>query len=91
MLCCYATEKNTHRPQQPLGLHQQRQKAWQSKAMELQKPSIVASALTPQQAAEQYKVDAECGLSSSEAEQRLALHGPNCAASPLNALAHPAL
>ena len=39
----------------------------------------VACALTPQQAAEQYKVDADCGLSSSEAEQRLALHGPNCA------------
>ena len=47
--------------------------------MQLQERSTAASALTAAQAAEQYKVDAECGLSSSEAAQRLALHGPNCA------------
>ena len=47
--------------------------------MQLQERTTPASALTPQQAAEQFKVDAECGLSSSEAAQRLAVHGPNCA------------
>ena len=48
--------------------------------MQLQERTTVAShSLTPQQAAELHKVDAQTGLSSSEAAQRLALHGPNCA------------
>ena len=51
-----------------------------SESMQLQERTTVAShSLTPQQAAELHKVDAQSGLSSSEAAQRLALHGPNCA------------
>ena len=51
-----------------------------SESMQLQERTTVAShSLTPQQAAELHKVDAQTGLSSSEAAQRLALHGPNCA------------
>ena len=51
-----------------------------AESMQLQERTTVAShSLTPQQAAEQHKVDAQSGLSSSEAAQRLALHGPNCA------------
>ena len=49
--------------------------------MELQETAPVRSfaSLTSAEAAERLKCDVQAGLSSSEAEQRLTLHGPNCA------------